>query len=992
MARHTDKNRNAETGPAARLARMMRPRIRFLAALIVMGISSLASGAAFACTNPAGVEGDVTYLSNRNVPAFCDGTNWIGMAGGNPSSGYAINAVVFNGTSTYLQATGLAPPTNSRQLTGSMWIKKANTTFNGRLLETDRLTIFVNDDGSIVVTGRNSGHTYIMICQNTSIMINDTNWHHVMWSFDLTNAARQHFYVDGADAGAYCSSYTNDVFDFLTGFNFGEGFGGWYAGAVADFWYDLDTYTDLSIAANREKFRSASGQAVYLGANGEIPNGTAPHLFFSGDTASWHTNKGTLGGFTAYGAALTTAPTLPPSPGGGSSTTEIVPSGLIGHWRLDEASGTTAADSSTGNVTGTMAGGMTAAAATRPGAVAAGMIFDGVDDRISMGDIFDFGTTQNFSISAWVKAQPGSAGGMIVAKRAGSNVASWWVGIDGADGTMDANIDDGPSNAIRSKNTTDMRDGQWHLLTATYDRAGNMRIFVDGVLADSDNITGASTSMSTTNNFTIAANSSGGTPFNGQVDDVRVYNRVLTADEVTTIYQARDGIRYNSNHRTMEYFDGNRFVSMTPAWPDVTSGLMAHWKLDETSGTTAADSSGNNRTLTMLNSQSATNDSTTGAVGRSLRFDGNDDVSYANDFIPAGQTAITISAWLKSRSWTGSSYYWIAGQASSSNTNTTAALFYDQSINRIGWHVRNASNTNVSSQITPPAAGEWFHIAATYDGANTRAYLNGVLVDTDAQTGAIIDSDNIFTIGRKWDSGLYPAGNHAFTFDGNIDDVRVYNRALPLGDIQALYNMGTAVGVTKSLPLGCTVAGQVCNDGTVYVGLSPDGNVAMFAAPSDETGNYIWGSHGTSRTTTNNDGDGNTITLLRYGQAAHPAAYRCATKLLGGYDDWYLPAENELKLISNTGNPVAPGIIMGVQRYWSSTQADATSAKAINMTNGNDSNVGKTGAFPIRCVRKGPAPRCQNPVKGEGALVYNTSNDVLQYCDGARWIAIGKGN
>lgn len=74
---------------------------------------------------------------------------------------------------------------------------------------------------------------------------------------------------------------------------------------------------------------------------------------------------------------------------------------------------------------------------------------------------------------------------------------------------------------------------------------------------------------------------------------MRLYDRAITDEEVTELYATTDGIRYNASSRTMEYFDGNRFVSMTPSWPDVTNGLVGHWKLDETEGTTAFDSSKN---------------------------------------------------------------------------------------------------------------------------------------------------------------------------------------------------------------------------------------------------------------------------------------------------------------------------------------------------------------------------------------------------------------
>jgi hypothetical protein len=164
----------------------------------------------------------------------------------------------------------------------------------------------------------------------------------------------------------------------------------------------------------------------------------------------------------------------------------------------------------------------------------------------------------------------------------------------------------------------------------------------------------------------------------------------------------------------------------------------------------------------------------------------------------------------------------------------------------------------------------------------------------------------------------------------------------------------------------------------------------MYAAPADEPGTSTWGSHGTSRATNATDGDGNTLLLSGFGSSAHPAAHQCAAKIFGGADDWYMPAENEITVLYNSGSPVIPGLNMSGTKYWASNQHDATSAKAKNYLNAGFSNDGKSANYLVRCVRKGPAPRCASPYGLEGSLIYNADHDVVQYCDGARWIAIGK--
>jgi hypothetical protein len=75
---------------------------------------------------------------------------------------------------------------------------------------------------------------------------------------------------------------------------------------------------------------------------------------------------------------------------------------------------------------------------------------------------------------------------------------------------------------------------------------------------------------------------------------------------------------------------------------------------------------------------------------------------------------------------------------------------------------------------------EWTHLATTYDGARQRLYVNGVLVASRAQTGSIVVANQPLRIGGNNSSGEF--------FQGMIDEVRVYNRALSVGEIAADMN------------------------------------------------------------------------------------------------------------------------------------------------------------------------------------------------------------
>ncbi len=91
--------------------------------------------------------------------------------------------------------------------------------------------------------------------------------------------------------------------------------------------------------------------------------------------------------------------------------------------------------------------------------------------------------------------------------------------------------------------------------------------------------------------------------------------------------------------------------------------------------------------------------------------------------------------------------------------------------------------TNVSS-TTPLPVNTWTHLAATYNGTQLAFYVNGVQVRTQARTGTYEQNANPLWIGGN---ALY--GEH---FQGRIDDLRIYNRALTLTEIQT--DMNTPVG------------------------------------------------------------------------------------------------------------------------------------------------------------------------------------------------------
>ena len=257
---------------------------------------------------------------------------------------------------------------------------------------------------------------------------------------------------------------------------------------------------------------------------------------------------------------------------------------------------------------------------------------------------------------------------------------------------------------------------------------------------------------------------------------------VSTAANPSHTYQA-NGI-YTAR---LTISDGNTSVSSNLVIT-VNNGLVAAYDFDAGTGSTLSDGSGNGNTGVINGATWATS----GRFGRALSFNGAAVVNV-NDSPTLDLTdGVTLEAWVFPTSFNADFQSILSKPMDSGFTSISYVLHGGSRPTSLpSFTVFGANNLNGLSVLP---LNVWSHLAATYDGATMRLYVNGVQVASRAQTGTVASSAEALRIGLGW--------------AGMIDEVRIYNRALAVSEVVRDMNTSISGGTRPAPPVGLRVVTQ----------------------------------------------------------------------------------------------------------------------------------------------------------------------------------------
>ena len=384
-------------------------------------------------------------------------------------------------------------------------------------------------------------------------------------------------------------------------------------------------------------------------------------------------------------------------------------------------------------------------------------------------DHSSLGGMSSLSVGVWIKTVSNKATQQVVYKRNTSGTPAWWsykMELNSLKPTF--YVVNAAGTGVSSQADTAIELNKWYYLTGVYN-GSQVQIYVNTIASDSTPASLTGNVLDSDYNLQIGGlDTASGYYVKGYLDEVKIYPYARTLAQIKTDYNSRGSALGLSTQLGANVKNKDAF----------SNGLVGYWKMDENTGTTTSDATGNANTSTFYHEAAWSN----GKFSSGVTFDGYDDVlktlSSAGDKLnPAN--AVSVSTWVNLTTAKSNSYIATKGWGD----NYELFLNNDRTIT---FRIVNtpSSDQQTATTTTTLSTGTWYHIVGTYDKEFLRVYINGQLSASSSYNKTIYQGNQPFSIGGipHMETAYFNNG-----FIGVIDETRVYNRALSGKEVRDLY-------------------------------------------------------------------------------------------------------------------------------------------------------------------------------------------------------------
>jgi hypothetical protein len=527
--------------------------------------------------------------------------------------------------------------------------------------------------------------------------------------------------------------------------------------------------------------------------------------------------------------------------------------GLVGWWKFDEIDGSIAYDSSGNGNDGNLTNGPT----WTEGKIGGALSFDGVDDYVNLGNVL----SSSYTKVAWVKKTDTGNGNIL----SFDDSHALWIKSTGY-----LAVKHFYSGSVELEDDKLFSINQWMHVCSTYEaNTQEMSLLKNGsVIMSTSNVQELGSNIQV-----FAGKFKNVNSWTGLLDDVRIYDRALSAVEVKALYElgeqpvqesgsgmtrvvdgtVADGsittnqlseqiLKYLKPEITQQpiagtiYADTNSTISvsaegkyLTYQWKkngvnltgetnatltitdanatqhdgnysvvvsndfgsveselasivvpgyNLTDGLVAWWKFDGNTN----DSSGNN--LNGSNQGASLTTDKNGESGKAYSFN-NSHISVAHSNLLNFTDSFSISLWVFSTNYITNDWQEFLMKGSVNNLYRQYHIRPNKDSGKLAFIFYQSGTAFSSTSNTALENNKWSHVVGTLSNSQVNLYING-LKDSSRQFNnfsSVTSTTYSLSVGRLGTYGGY-------YFNGKIDEVRMYDRALSASDVQALYQLG----------------------------------------------------------------------------------------------------------------------------------------------------------------------------------------------------------